>query len=396
MAAEVRLPFQRAGPLEAAPQLRALQAKGPVHKILTACGDPAFLVTGYEEVRHLLADPRLGRSHPDPANASRCGESVLFGGPMGRYETEEADRIRTRGLLQPYFAPSRMRALRTHVDALAGDLVHALAREEPPADLMDAVAAPLPIMVICELLGVPYEDRPRFRACTVAAADAGDRARSERGLADLFGYGLHLVARKRERPADDVISGLCAASGASDNMIARLSMFMLFAGHETTVTAIGMGALTLLAQPGQWQALGDNPALIPAAVEEMLRKLGKGGGGIPRYAREDLQIRGVKVRAGDLVLLDTGAANHDRAAFPDPDRFDISRQDASHLTFGHGPRYCVGAPLARIELHAVFSRLIPRFPRMRLAVPADEITLSTGVFADVMSGAPSRIPVTWA
>lgn len=390
-----QLPFERPDPLQRASLLRALQAQGPAHEIRTTCGDQALLVTGYREVRQLLADPRLGRSHPDPRRAARTGESVLFGGPLGDYETEEADRILMRDHLQPYFGPGRMRALRTGVNALAGSLLDKLAREDPPADLVGSLAAPLPILVICELLGVPYEDHARFRGWTQAAANAGDRARSERGLSDLFGYGLQLVARKREHPGDDVISGLCAAGDVSDEIIAGLSMFLLFAGHETTVTAISMGALTLLTDQRQWQALRDNPGLITAAVEEMLRALGKGGGGIPRYAREDLDISGMKVRAGDLVLLDTGAANHDAETFPGPDRFDITRQGASHLTFGHGPRYCIGAPLARIELQAAFSQLVLRFPAMRLAVPAEQLTLSTGVFADALSAGPTRLPVTW-
>jgi pentalenolactone synthase len=386
-----QLPFGQARPLQAAPRLRALQAQGPVHKVRTATGDQAWLVTGYEQVRRLLADPRLGRSHPDPASAARTGESVLFGGPLGDYETEEADHTRMRSLLRPHFTPGRMRALRPRVDALTTGLLDELDRRDRPADLVEALAAPLPILVICDLLGVPYQDRSRFRAWTRAAADVRDRARSEQGLADLFGYGRQLVARKRDHPGDDVISRLCASSGAGDDEIAMLSMFLLFAGHETTVVAIGMGALILLANPRPRQALRDDLGLVPAAVEEMLRAPGKGGGGIPRYARADLQISGVQVRAGDLVLLDNGAANHDAKAFPDPDRFDITRQAASHLTFGHGPRYCIGARLARIELQSVFSQLIPRFPGMRLAVPTEELTLDTGV----LTGGLTRLPVTW-
>ena len=391
MTALAQLPFEQAGPLQAAPRLRALQAQGPAHKIRTATGDQAWLVTGYEQVRRLLADPRLGRSHPDPGSAARTGESALFGGPLGSYETEEADHARMRSLLQPHFTPGRMRALRPRVGELTAGLLDELDRRARPADLVEALAVPLPILVICELLGVPYQDRSRFRAWTRAAADVRDRARSEQGLAALFGYGRQLVARRREQPGDDVISRLCATGGADDDEIAMLSMFLLFAGHETTVVAIGMGALMLLTNPQQWQALRDDPGLIPAAVEEMLRAPGKGGGGIPRYARADLQISGVQVRAGDLVLLDNGAANHDPTAFPDPDRFDITRQAASHLTFGHGPRYCIGAPLARIELQTVFSQLIPRFPGMRLAVPVEELTLDTGV----LTGGLARLPVTW-
>jgi pentalenolactone synthase len=186
----VQLPFEQAGPLQAAPRLRALQAQGPIHEIRTETGDPAWLVTGYEEVRRLLADPRLGRSHPDPGHTARTGESVLFGGPLGNYETEQAEHARMRSLLQPHFTPGRMRALRPRVEALTAGLLDELACRDQPADLIQVLAVPLPILVICELLGVPYEDRSRFRAWTRAAGDVRDRSRSEQGLADLFGLWL--------------------------------------------------------------------------------------------------------------------------------------------------------------------------------------------------------------
>jgi cytochrome P450 len=391
MTAVAQLPFEQDQPLCTAPALRSLQARGAVHRIRTATGDPAWLVIGYEETRQLLTDPRLGRSHPAPAAAARIGESALFGGPMGNYDTEDADHARMRALLQPHFTPRLMRMLRPRVEALTTGLLEVLADSNPPADLCEALAVPLPVLVICELLGVPYGDRDRFRSWTRDAADVHDRARSERGLAELFGYGLQLVASKRAAPEDDVISRLIATPGTDDAEVARLSMALLFAGHETTVAAIGTGALLLLTRADQWQALGQDPDLIPAAVEEMLRAPGSTGGGIPRYARTDLTVSGVTVRAGDLVLLDIAAANHDPGAFDDPDRFEITRPAAAHLTFGHGSRYCLGAPLARIELQAVFSQLIPRFPGMRLAVSPYELTFHTGALA----GGLTRLPVTW-
>jgi pentalenolactone synthase len=386
-----QLPFEQTHPLQAAPLLRQLQVQGPVHRVRTAVGDQAWLVIGYKQVRRLLDDSRLGRSHPDPGSAARTGESALFGGPLGNHETEHADHARMRALLQPHFSPRRMRALRPRVEALCGRLLDQLSDHGPPADLYSALALPLPIAVICELLGVPYEDRARFRAWTQAAADASDRSRSEQGLAELFGYGQQLVARKRLEPGDDVLSRLCATEGVSDDEAAAMGMFLLFAGHETTVVAIGMGALLLLTNPAQWQALQADLRLIPGAGEEVLRAMGTGGGGIPRYAHADLDIDGVTVRAGELVLLDTGAANHDPAVFPDPDRFEVTRQAAHHLTFGQGARYCIGAALARIELQAVFTQLIQRFPAMRLAAPVAELQFNT----DMVTGGLAQLPVTW-
>jgi cytochrome P450 len=386
----VQLPFEQAHPLDVAPLLRQLQQEGVVHRVRTMAGDQAWLVTGYEEVRGLLADERLGRSHPDPARAARLGESVLFGGPMGNYDTEQADNARLRSLLQPHFSPRRMRAFRPRVEDLTADLLTDLAEHGPPADLRQALALPLPIQVICELLGVPYADRDQFRAWSEAVGDARDRARSEQGLGELFGYGRQLVARKREQPGDDFISRLCAED-LGDDEIAMLSMGLLFAGHETTVVAIGMGALCLLANPGQQQALIDDPGRITTAVEEILRAPGRGGGGIPRYARTDLQIGEVTVRAGELVLLDNRAANHDPRAFPSPDRFDVTRQGQAHLSFGHGGHYCLGAPLARIELQAVFSQLLTRFPKMRLAVPVEQLRVRSGT----LTGGLTKLPVEW-
>jgi len=386
----VQLPFEQAHPLHVAPLLRQLQQDGVVHRVRTAVGVLAGLVTGYEEVRRLLADERLGRSHPDPAGAARLGESVLFGGPMGNYDTEQADNARLRSLLQPHFSPRRMRVSRPRVEELTAGLLTDLAGHGPPADLHQMLALPLPIQVICELLGVPYADRDQFRGWSEAVGDVRDRARSEQGLGELFGYGRQLVARKREQPGDDVISRLCA-DDLGDDEIAMLSMGLLFAGHETTVAAIGMGALCLLANPGQQQALVDDPGQITSAVEEILRAPGRGGGGIPRYARTDLQIGEVTVRAGELVLLDLRAANHDPAVFPGPDRFDITRQEVAHLSFGHGIHYCLGAPLARIELHAAFSQLLTRFPAMRLAVPVGQLR----VRSDSLTGGLTGLPVEW-
>ena len=386
----VQLPFEQAHPLDVAPLLRQLQQDGVVHRVRTTVGDQAWLVTGYEEVRRLLADERLGRSHPDPAKAARLGESVLFGGPMGSYDTEQADNARLRSLLQPHFSPRRMRALRPRVEELTAGLLNDLAEHGPPADLHQALALPLPVQVICELLGVPYADRDQFRAWSEAVGDVRDRARSEQGLGELFGYGRQLVARKRKQPGEDFISRLCA-DDLGDDEIAMLSMALLFAGHETTVVAIGMGALCLLAHPGQQQALINDPGRITTAVEEILRAPGRSGGGIPRYARTDLQIGEVTVRAGDLVLLDNRAAGHDPAVFPSPDRFDITRQGPAHLSFGHGAHYCLGAPLARIELQAVFSQLLARFPEMRLAVPVEQLRVRSGT----LTGGLTNLPVKW-
>jgi cytochrome P450 len=334
-------------------------------------------------------------SHPDPDNAARASDSALFGGrPQGNHETEHADRARFRTLLQPYFTPRRMRALRPRVEALTAELLDTLHDHGPPADLHQALALPLPILVICELLGVPYDDRARFRAFSQAAAAVDDQDRSAAGLAELWNYTKQLVAAKRTHPADDVISGLCAAEDGAldDDFIAMLAALILFAGHETTVVQLGYGAVLLLTNPDQRQAVADDPALLGSAVEECLRAANTGGGGIPRYPRTDIEVAGVTIPAGDLVLLDNGAANHDERTFPDPYRFEITRHAAgAHLTFGHGAHYCLGAPLARIEMQVAFAQLIERFPTMRLATSLEQLHVRT----DLLTGGLAELPVTW-
>jgi cytochrome P450 len=365
----------------------------PVHRVRTPVDHEAWLVTDYAQVRQLLDDDRLGRSHPEPDTAARTGESALFGGPLGNFDTEAADHARMRRLLQPHFSPKHLRALAPRVEALTTRVLNELAEQGPPADLHARLALPLPILVICELLGVPYCDRDQFRTWAEDAGNVRDRARSERGLAELFGYGRGLVGRKRAHPGDDVISRLCETDGVSDDEAATMSMFLLFAGHETTVVQIGLGAVLLLTNRDQRRALLDNPALIPNAVEELLRAAATGGGvgGIPRYARTDFDIDGVAIHAGDLVLLDIGSANHDPLAFTHPERIDVARKEAAHLAFGYGARYCIGAPLARIELKAVFGQLIPRFPSLHLTV--DPAQLPTR--RDVLAGGLVELPVSW-
>jgi pentalenolactone synthase len=393
IAALPTLPFEQLALLSIAPLLRALQAERPITRIRTPVGDEAWLVTRHAEVKELLADRRLGRSHPDPEHAPRISDSILFGGPMERYETEQADHAQMRALLTPFFSAKRMQDLRPRVEALVDQFLDALAARTPPVDLHEALSFPLPVLVICELLGVPYEDREQFRLWSTDMADLHDRQRAGAAQRSLVGYMSELVARKRAHPADDVLSGLCAAGGGqlSDAHIAFLGAMLLFAGHETTVVRIDVGTLLLLTNPDQRQALLGDPELVPSAVEEILRLSDTGASGLPRYAHETIEIGGVTIQPGEAVLLSGGAANHDERVFAEPDRFAIDRQPNPHLTFGYGPRFCIGAPLARIELQAVFARLIPRFPTLQLAVPLEDLRIRS----DVLTGGLFELPVTW-
>jgi pentalenolactone synthase len=390
------LPFDRANVLELAPRMRELQADGPITRVRTATGDEAWLVTRYDEVKALFADPRLGRSHPRPQEAARISQSVVLGGASDDFDTEDVDHARMRARLVPRFAARRMRLLKPRVEELVDDLLTKLATNKPPVDLHEALSFPLPVLVICELLGVPYADREHFRTLSTGMADLTDRGLSAGSYAALIDYVRDLVRRKRTEPGNDMLSELITIEDGAltDDEIAGLGAIVLFAGHETTVVRIDLGTLLLLNTPDQYRALADDPAKAPAAVEEILR-LGVGGGGsggLLRYAKTDVEISGTRIAAGDAVLLASGVANHDQNAFAEPDRMDIDRQPANpHLSFGHGARYCIGAALARAELTAVFERLPARFPNLRLATELNDLQWR----ANLLTGGLAELPVTW-
>jgi pentalenolactone synthase len=375
-----------------------------LRRVTTRAGDPAWQVTGYDTVKALLADARLGRSHPEPERAARFSESVIFGQAADSPETEQAEHAWMRKLLSPSFSARRMARLGPRVQELADGLFDELDRKTPPADFHETVSFPLPALVICELLGVPYEDREHFRHWSDEAAHMTDASRSRAGVAQLRTYMGALVERKRRQPAQDVLSDLAAAQeqfqGAFTNEhVATLAAGLLFAGHETTVAAIDRGVLLLLDNPKQRGALQRDPALVAAAVEEVLRhslpastpRPEEQPDGVPRWASEDIEVDGVTIPAGDLVILHVQGANLDDRVFDDPASFDVTREENPHLTFGHGPHFCLGAPLARIELQTVFGTMFRRFPTLRLAAPVEQLRTRS----DLLTGGLVELPVTW-
>lgn len=389
-----RIPFDQPDILSLPPRAHELQRQCPITRVRTPTGDHAWLVTGYDEARQIYADSRLGMSHPAPESAPRLGASLLLGGPNGNFETEPGERLRVRARLAPYFSPRRMREFRPRVAAITEELLGEIAEKGPPADLHADLSVKLPVTVICELLGVPREDCAQFRAWTQGVADVGDRERSLESLTSLLDYARDLVARKRACPGDDVISGLCAdEDGAMDDgYISFLVMMLLFAGHETTVVRLDHGVLLLLSHPDQRQRLREDRGLLPRAVEEILRAVIHGGvRETLRWARQDIRVGDVTIATGDLVVLYSAAANRDEQVFADPGRFEVSRVPNQHLTFGHGAHYCLGAPLVRMELEEVFSRIFRDFPRIRLAVPRADLV----VRAEVLTGGLESLPVVW-
>lgn len=345
-----QLPFPSADDILAiAPRYRELQDAEPVTQVRTTAGDVAWLVTRHEIVTTLFGDDRLGRSHPNPERAARVSTSVLLGGPVGDHDTEQARYRQMRRLLAPAFSARRMNGLRLRVGQLVDQLLDELPR--PPADWHQVFSVPLPVLVICELLGVPYEDHPLFRDWATDLTSLTDPARAGSARRDLVAYVRRLISRKRDNLSEDVICDLIRAQdehGLTAADIARMAAMLLFAGHETTVIRLDLGLLLLLTHPEQLDALRANPALVAGAVEEILRLASPSTtGGLPRYARTDIAIGHATIQAGDAIILATQAANHDRRVFPESDAFDLTRAPNPHLTFGYGAHYCVGASLAR-------------------------------------------------
>jgi cytochrome P450 len=375
-----RLPLTRPHGLAIPPRLRELQAEAPVHRVITPAGDEAWLVVGHAAVKQLFADRRLGGAHPDPERAPRVSHSAWLGGPSGVYETEEADHARVRGLVQPYFSPKRMRELRPHIEELVDGLLDEFEAAPQPADLHALVAFPLPTLAICELLGVPVEDHRLIRRWSLGISDMEDLEGSQAALGSLYAYMGELTKRKRVEPGEDMTSTLCAAENGTldDDYVTNLVMMMVFAGHEATIPMIDLGVLLLLANPEQHRELLADPSLLPTTLDEILRIAPHSQGWAPRYAKTDLEVGGVTIRAGELVLLERPGADRDATVHPDPDTFDIRRTPNPHLAFGYGHHYCMGAPLARVQLEVLFSRLLARFPGLRPAVPIETMPMRQG------------------
>jgi pentalenolactone synthase len=378
---------------------------GGIQRVSDTQGRPVWLVSGHETVRALLADPRLSRSHPNPGHPVRLTQPGLFGGPIPDPEGELADLHRMRKLLTPSLSARRMESLRPRVETIIDALLDALDRCGPPADFHTVVAFPLPALVVCELLGVPVEDRQDFCRWQVEAKQVTKPAVARGGLQSLWRYLGTLIERRRWVGSDSdisVISDLLDAAKCdpqlTDDGIAHLAAGLLFAGHAPVVAIIDRGMLLLLTHTEQREALQRDPALAAQAVEEIFRfaspierMRATRRGGLTRYASIDIDIDGATIHTGDTVMFAVQDANEDESVFPDPKRFDITREHIPHLSLSHGAHFCLGAHLARVTLQYLFGRLFERFPTLRLAVSLDQIQ----PLREAVAGAVSELPVTW-
>jgi cytochrome P450 len=375
------------------PVYARLREQGPVHRIRMPEGDTlAWLVVGYEAGRAALTDSRLSKdwskASPDlPLGAVSSGPHMLRADPP--------DHTRLRKLVAREFTARRVEELAPRIQKTTDALLdRMLTAPDGRADLVEALSFPLPISVICELLGVPDLDRASFRAWSNDALGATDPEVRRDAATSMARYLADLVRDKRQQPGDDLLSALIHTSDDGDRLsheeLLGMAWLLLVAGHETTVNLISNGVLALLTHPEQLAALRADPSLIDRAVEEMLRYDGPVETPTYRFTTEPVTIGGTVVPAGgELVLVALADADRDPARFADPDRFDISRDARGHLAFGHGIHYCLGAPLARLEARIAIGSLLARCPELSLDIHPAAITWRPGM----MVRGPWSLPV---
>ncbi|WP_030243124.1 cytochrome P450 family protein [Streptomyces sp. NRRL S-350] len=358
-----------------------LRADAPVHRITGPDGLPVWLVSRYPDVRQALADPRLALDKAHAAPGNYRGFALPPALDANLLNMDPPDHTRIRRLVVQAFTTRRIAALRAPIEKVAEQLLDAMA-PAGRADLLTAYATPLPITVICDLLGVPQGGRHDFRAWTdtLITPDPNRPEAARAAVKAMLGFFTGLIEHKRTEPGDDLLSDLIAVRDEqeggdrlAEDELTSLAFLILFAGYENTVHLIANAVLALLGHPDQLTALRAEPELIDGAVEEFARFDGPAPLAIRRFPREDVTIGGVTVPAGETVLLALGSANRDPERFTDPDRLDLRRRENGHLALGHGIHYCLGAPLARMETAIALTALLRRFPRLALDVPVEQL-----------------------
>jgi cytochrome P450 len=346
----------------------------PIQQVTLPDGTAAWVVNRYDDVRAGLADPRLSL---DKKNTTQWrGLSLPPALDANLLNLDPPDHTRLRNLVGRAFTPRRVAGLRPTVQKIADELVD---RMEPArsADLISAYAGPLPATVICDLLGVPEEGRADIRTWVTTMTTVGEPAALAGAVQSASRYFAELIAAKRKRRGDDLLSALVAArderGGLTEDELLSLAFLLLGAGFENSVNLIAGGLVLLLRHPEQLMAVRRNPGALEQTVEEIVRFDPPAPVAIRRFPVEDLTIAGVTIPKGAPVLLSLAAANRDPARFRDPDRLDVRRSDNPHLSYGHGIHYCVGAPLARVEGVVGIGTLLRRLPGLALAVPAGEL-----------------------
>ncbi|MFF5537207.1 cytochrome P450 [Streptomyces cinerochromogenes] len=375
-------------PFDPPAELLDARRHGPISRYTHPGGKPGWMITGYDLVRSVLADPRFS-SRKELLNVV---DFEIPPAPPGEFLLmDEPQHSRYRKPLVGKFTVRRMRLLTERIEQVTADCLDAMEKAGPPTDLVTAFAKPVPTVVICELLGVPYEDRGSFQEQidTFMGGEASDEELIAAYTATQE-YLAGLVAAKRANPTDDVLSEL-TDSDLTDEELKGISLLLLSAGFDTTANMLALGTFALLQNPAQLAALRADPALTDQAVEELLRYLSVAKT-FWRTALEDVELGGQTIEAGTTVVLSYHTANRDPERFTDPHVLDLRRPYDGHLAFSHGIHQCLGQQLARIEMRVAFRALVDRFPTLRLAVPAEEVVLRPET-ADIFG--VKSLPVTW-
>ncbi|WHX23213.1 cytochrome P450 [Streptomyces malaysiensis subsp. malaysiensis] len=392
-------PRAAACPFDPSPELRGLAKWGPLTRVRSWSDSTPWVVTGHAEQKTLLSDPRLSADFSHPGFPSPVPHT---GGKRGATDLsfvgmDDPEHARLRRMVSGAFTIKRVEAMRPVVREMVDDFLTRMLAGPKPADLVQALALPLPSLVISELLGVPYEDHAFFqtnsKVLVSAVATPEERATAH---TNLYEYLDQLVGEKLAGPGDDLLSGLgrqITAGELTRREAAAMGVLLLLGGHETTANMITMGTLLLLQHPEQLARVreADDPKVIVSAVEELLRYLSVVHLGRRRTALEDIEIAGRTIRAGEGVILLGELANRDPAVFPDPDRLDIGRDARHHQAFGVGTHHCLGQPLARMELQVVYPALFRRVPTLRLATDLADIPFKY----DAVIYGVYELPVTW-
>lgn len=369
----------------------------PLSRVTLYDGREVWLVTAQATARALLADPRLSTDRrrsgfpvPTPRfEAGRDRRVALLG-------MDDPEHHRQRRMLIPSFTVKRAAALRPSIQRVVDELLDAMIEQGPPAELVSAFALPVPSMVICGLLGVPYADHEFFeeQSRLLLRGPTGADAVEARDRLEQYLGGLIDAKTKDAEPGDGILDDLLHNRFREGELeradLVSLALILLVAGHETTANMISLGTYTLLQHPDRLTELRADPTLLPAVVEELLRMLSIADG-LQRVALEDIEISGTTIRAGDGVLFATSVINRDTSVYEDPDGVDFHRSDRHHVAFGFGIHQCLGQNLARAELEIALGSLLARLPGLRLAAPAEDIPFKPG---DTIQGM-LELPVTW-
>ncbi len=363
------------------PALREIRETTGVRVITNSFGMQVYLVTRHEDVKAVLADhERFSNGRPPefrvPGAPEMSDEEVASARAGNLLAMDPPEHQRLRRMLTPEFTIRRMKRLEPRIVEIVDAQLAAMENAGPPVDLVDTFALPIPSLVICELLGVPYDDRDDFQRRSARQLDLSipipERLELQR---QARAYMQSLVERSRQHPGDDILGMLVREHGAelTDNELVGIAGLLLLAGHETTSNMLGLGTLALLRHPDQLAAVRDDPDAVGPAVEELLRWLSIVHSAIPRITTCDVDIAGVSIPAGQLVFVSLPSANRDPDFIDSPEALDIRRGAPGHLAFGHGVHHCLGAPLARMEMRIAFPMLLRRFPTLALAEEFDDV-----------------------